>query len=222
MDDRARALCSCVDTNLGPNTRMRVRHLILVGAAWLLACAGLSAQEEPAKKSIERLNLRSLKANEKVVVTYVSAGPGYLLRRIYSMDGGEAVKFTAIEQESVYDGKRRQLPSELEPIGETVLTPDEANGLENYFTFLRMEYKGNCYAYDKVTIDHFRDGKLIGTESFHDKTCVATWFTWKDGKIVRNGDTFQDFPVELLWSMVPILLIEQRMWEEIRAEEAEG
>ena len=200
---------------------MRVRHFFLLCAAGILAGAGLPAQEEAPKKTIERLNLRSLQANERVVVTYVSAGPGYLLRRIYSMDGGEAVKFTAIEQESVYEGKRRELASELEPIGETILTADEANGLENYFTFLRMEYKGNCYAYDKVTIDHFRDGKLIGTESFHDKTCVATWFTRKNGKIVRNGDTFRDFPVEVLWSMVPILLIEQRLWEEIKAE-AEG
>ena len=174
--------------------------------------------QEPVKAPVERLNLRELDANERLVVTYVSAGPGYLLRRIYSMDGGAQVKFTAIEQESVYEDKRRQLASDLEPIGETVLTGEELNGLESYFTFLRMEYPGNCYAYDKLTLDHFRDGKLIGTESFHDKTCVATWFSRKNGTVVRNGDTFRDFPLDLLWSMVPILLIEQRLWEEVRQE----
>lgn len=195
-----------------------MRLLFRVLACLLLPSLPATA-EEPAAKSIERLNLRELKAGERVVVTYVSAGPGYLLRRIYSMDGGESVKFTAIEQESVYDGKRKQLASEYEPIGDTVMTREELNGVESYFTFLRMEYPGNCYAYDKLTIDHFRDGKLIGTENFHDKTCVATWFTRKDGQVVRNGDTFRDFPVDLLWSMVPILLVEQRLWEEVRAEE---
>lgn len=195
-----------------------MRLLFRVLACLLLPSLAATA-EEPAAKSIERLNLRELKAGERVVVTYVSAGPGYLLRRIYSMDGGESVKFTAIEQESVYDGKRKQLASEYEPIGDTVMTREELNGVESYFTFLRMEYPGNCYAYDKLTIDHFRDGKLIGTESFHDKTCVATWFTRKDGHVVRNGDTFRDFPVDLLWSMVPILLVEQRLWEEVRAED---
>lgn len=196
--------------------RLLCRVLLILCLPGWLAWA-----EEPASKPMERLNLRSLKANERMVVTYVSAGPGYLLRRIYSMDGGEQVKFTAIEQESVYDDKRRQLPSDMEPIGTTVLTSDEANGLENYFTFLRMEYKGQCYAYDKLILDHFRDGKLIATESFHDKTCVATWFSRRDGKVVRNGDTYKDFPVDLLWSMVPILLIEQRLWEEVRQAEAD-
>ncbi len=190
------------------------RVLLCFVVSSLAAAAG-----EPATKSIERLSVRDLAANERIVVTYVSAGPGYLLRRIYSLDGGESVKFTALEQESVYDGKRKQLASEHEPIGETVLTRDEINGVENYFTFLRMEYPGNCYAYDKLTIDHLRDGKLIGTESFHDKTCVATWFTRRNGQVVRNGDTFRDFPLDLLWSMVPILLVEQRLWEDIRAEE---
>jgi len=187
----------------------------------LVACLAASplVADEPAKPALERLNARDLKAGEKIVVTYISAGPGYLLRRIYSLDGGTEVKFTAIEQESVYDGKRRELASDLEPIGETVLTSDERNGLENYFTFLRMEYPGNCYAYDKITLDYFRDGTLVGTESFHDKTCVATWFTRRNGQIVRNGDTFKDFPVDLLWSMVPILLVEQRLWEDVRAEQ---
>lgn len=194
-----------------------MRRFLLVLAALVLPALSALA-EEPARPSVERLNVRSLAADERIVVTYVSAGPGYLLRRIYSLDGGEHVKFTAIEQESVYDGKRRELPSDMEPIGETVLTPEEVNGLENYFTFLRMEYKGQCNAYDKVTLDYFRAGKLIGTESFNDKTCVATWFTRRNGKIVRNGDTYKDFPVDLLWSMVPILLVEQRLWEDVRAE----
>lgn len=186
------------------------------------APASTAAPAEVAKKPIERLNARDLKAGEKIVVTYVSAGPGYLLRRIYSIEGGEETKFTAIEQESVYEGKRRELKSDLEPIGETVLTHDEKNGLENYFTFLRMEYKGNCYAYDKVILDYFRDGTLVGTESFHDKTCVATWFTRRNGQVVRSSDqTYKDFPVDVLWSMVPIQLIEQRLWEDIRKEQKE-
>jgi len=181
----------------------------------------VSSVATPAKKPGERLNVRALKADEKIVVTYVSAGPGYLLRRIYSIEGGAEVKFTAIEQESVYDGKRKELKSDLEPIGVTALTADETNGLENYFTFLRMEYQANCYAYDKLTLDHFRGGKLIGTESFHDKTCVASWFTRRNGQIVRTGDLYKDFPVEVLWSMVPILLVEQRLWEDVRAEQKE-
>lgn len=199
--------------------------LLTLAASNLLAdtpATPAPAADEPARKTAGRLSVRDLKAGEKVVVTYVSAGPGYLLRRLYSIEGGTETKFTAIEQESVYDGKRRELKSDLEPIGETVLTHDEKNGVENYFTFLRMEYKGNCYAYDKLTLDHYRDGRLIGTESFHDRTCVATWFTRKNGRIVRNGDAYQDFPVEVLWSMVPVLLIEQRIWEEIRKEKAEG
>ena len=194
---------------------------VLVSASALLAETAAPA-ETASPAAGERLSVRDLAANEKIVVTYVSAGPGYLLRRIYSIEGGAETKFTAIEQESVYDDKRRKLPSELEPIGETALTPEEKNGLENYFTFLRMEYKGNCYAYDKLTLDHFRDGKLLRSESFHDKTCVATWFTRKDGRIVRNGDSFRDFPVDVLWSMIPILLIEQRLWEEQRTATAEG
>jgi hypothetical protein len=198
--------------------RLPVLFLTLAASSLLADTPAASTAAEPAKKTIERLNVRDLKAGEKVVVTYVSAGPGYLLRRIYSIEGGAETKFTAIEQESVYDGKRRELKSDLEPIGETVLTTEEKFGVENYFTFLRMEYQGNCYAYDKLTLDHFRDGKLIGTESFHDKTCVATWFTRKNGQVVRKGDSFKDFPVDLLWSMVPVLLVEQRLWEEIRAE----
>ena len=196
--------------------------LFRTAIALLVVATGLSAQE-PTKKPLERLNVRDLKAGEKLVVTYISAGPGYLLRRIYSIEGGTETKFTAIEQESVYEGKRRELKSDLEPIGDTVLTIDEKHGLENYFTFLRMEYKGNCYAYDKLTLDHFRDGTLIGTESFHDKTCVASWFTRRNGQVVRSSDqTYKDFPVDVLWSIVPIQLIEQRMWEEIRQEQKDA
>jgi len=180
---------------------------------------GLSvAGAEGNSEGMGRLDVRKLAAGERIVVTYVSAGPGYLLRRLYSLEGGAEVRFTAVEQESVYDGKRREVEGEMEPIGDTVLSFDERNGLENYFTFLRMEYPGQCYAYDKLTLDHFRDGKLVASESFHDKTCVATWFTRREGKVVRNGDSFRDFPVEVLWSMVPILLVEQRLWEEIRRE----
>jgi len=201
----------------------RVMHpLFRTAIALLFVTTGLSAQE-PGKKPLERLNLRDLKAGEKLVVTYISAGPGYLLRRIYSIEGGAETKFTAIEQESVYDGKRRELKSDLEPIGDTVLTTDEKIGLESYFTFLRMEYQGNCYAYEKLILDHFRDGTLIGTESFHDKTCVASWFTRRNGQVVRSSDqTYKDFPVDVLWAIVPIQLIEQRMWEEIRKEQKDA
>jgi hypothetical protein len=164
----------------------------------------------------ERLNVRGLKVNERIVMTYTSAGPGYLLRRIYSVDGGAVQKFTAIEQESVYDGKRRELSSDLEPIGTTDLTPEEAQGLDTYLAFLRQEYPGKCYAYDKIICDYFRDGEVIGSESFEDKTCVATWYTRKKGEVVLKGDSYMDFPPDLLRDMIPILLVEQRLWEDIK------
>ncbi len=168
--------------------------------------------------SAEVLNVVGLKENERIVATTISVGPGYLLRRIYSITGGAGPVFTAIEEESHYDGKKKELPDGPAPIGSTGLLPEEVAGLDFYLTFLRQEYRGQCYARDTIDLDYYRDGTLIGSESFEDKTCVATWFTWRNGEVRVRGDSFRDFPPEALKSMRTFLLVEQRIWRERKEE----
>jgi hypothetical protein len=195
---------------------MSARVLFLFG----MFSAGLAGSVPSA--SAEVLNVHGLDDSERIVATMLSVGPGYLLRRTYSISGGKEPTFTALEEESHYNGVKKELSGPFESIGTTPLRSEDVAGLDHYLTFLRMEYPGKCYATDTITVEYFRDDQLIGSESFKDETCVASWYTWKNGEVVVDGDKFRDFPTEALMGMRPFLLMEQRIWNERKQAEKES
>lgn len=121
----------------------------------------------------EALRLAELKANERAVVTYSSAGCFHALRRLYTIHGGADKNFEVGHFEASGPvTKTGAAVVNLIPKGSVTLTEAEASGLDRLLEFYRAKPGGYCTTIDTIDVVYWRDGQEVGRETFVDGSCT--------------------------------------------------
>ena len=167
----------------------------------------------------ETLSFVDLQPGESAMIVIRSIGPDQdaSLNRLYQIQGGKPVTMQIVEN-PVGTWAR---PAEKFPpaeIGIMDLSERELFGLECYALYLRHGFEEKAENRFDVAIGYYRDGERVGEEKYRSAgTRLLAGIIYAEGDYLNGVTRLPDeFPAEILASITPPWVIEQRMLAERR------
>ncbi len=159
----------------------------------------------------ERLLLGELKANETVVIDYLSVTGDRSLGRQYLIRGGDTKLLISHRSQIEWRNRVPHIVSKA-LLGDLVLTRDDVLGLEALLVFYAADFSGNCGTRDTIVVEFLRDGQRVGHFTYRDDTC---YLKFKDEKEVR-AKTRARIPDALMDVLLTFPALDERVKAENR------
>lgn len=123
----------------------------------------------------ETLKVSTLKNTEEIRIQFSSQGCFHNTKYFYVIRGGSGKFIDISRAKSEWNAEKKEMVDlGIVPIGTVSLQAEDANGLDNLFSFYRIKSDGGCTTIDHLKIEYMRAGKLVGEEEITDSSCVVS------------------------------------------------